>query len=108
MVNALFPGPHVVNTGIFNSERNRPDELPGNPDKPDSGIHSVDDMKKIMQEYGMTLQTTEPAEVAEFALEGIRNDEFWITRMTEKSAEALQQRIDGVLKRENPTPPNVL
>ena len=107
-INALFPGPHVVNTGIFNSERNRPEDLPGNPDKPDSGIHSVDDMKEIMAQFDMELQTTEPEEVAEFALQGIRDDKFWITPMSEKSRAALRARIDGILNGENPTPPDVL
>jgi NAD(P)-dependent dehydrogenase (short-subunit alcohol dehydrogenase family) len=107
-VNALFPGPNVVNTGIFNSERNRPDALPSDPNKPDSGIHSVDDMKTIMAQYDMTLQTTEPEEVAEFALNGIREEKFWITPMSEKAQKALKNRVDGILNKENPTPPNIL
>lgn len=108
MVNALFPGPHVVNTGIFNSERNRPEDLPMQTEKPDSGIHSVDDMREIMKEYGMQLQTTEPSEVAEFALEGIRENQFWITRMTEKSKLAIQERMENIFTLQNPTAPNVL
>ncbi|MBD2858771.1 SDR family NAD(P)-dependent oxidoreductase [Spongiibacter sp. KMU-158] len=107
-VNALFPGPHVVNTGIFNSERNRPEALPGNPDKPDSGIHSVDDMKAIMAEYNMELQTTEPEEVAATAIQGIRDEKFWITAMTDKSRAAMQERIDNILNGKTPTAPDVL
>jgi len=56
----------------------------------------------------MELQTTEPEEVAEFALQGIRDDKFWITPMSEKSRAALRARIDGILNGENPTPPDVL
>lgn len=107
-VNALFPGPHVVNTGIFNSERNRPDDLAGNPDKPDSGISSVEDMKAMMAQFDMTLEITEPKEVAEFALQGIRDETFWITPMTDKSKDAVRARMEGILTRTNPTPPNVL
>ncbi len=107
-VNALFPGPHVVNTGIFNSERNRPDELAGNPDKPDSGISSVEDMKAMMAEFDMTLETTEPEEVAAFALQGIRDETFWITPMSDKGKVALRARMEGILSRTNPTPPDVL
>lgn len=107
-VNALFPGPHVVNTGIFNSERNRPEELPGNPDKPDSGIHSVDDMKAIMAQYDMDLQTTEPEEVAETAIQGLRDEKFWITAMTDKSRAAIQERIESILSGTTPTAPDVL
>ena len=107
-VSALFPGPHVVNTGIFNSERNRPSDLPINPDKPDSGIHSVEDMQAIMQQYGMTLTTTEPTEVAVFAVEGVKEDKFWITKMSEKSQVALRLRTEGILSQTTPTPPDVL
>ncbi len=107
-INALFPGPNVVNTGIFNSERNRPEDLPGNPDKPDSGIHSVDDMKRIMAQYDMELKTTEPEEVAEFALQGIRDEKFWITPMSEKSRAAFKARVEGILNGITPSAPNVL
>ena len=47
-------------TGIFNSDRVRPEDLPKNPDKPDSGINSVEDMQKMMEEYGMKLENYSP------------------------------------------------
>ena len=40
-INALFPGPHPVRTGIFNSGRNRPADLPDDPSKPDPGFQSI-------------------------------------------------------------------
>ena len=107
-VNALFPGPYVVNTGIFNSERNRPQDLPVDPNKPDSGIHSVDDMKAIMAQYDMELKTTEPEEVAAFALNGLRAEKFWISPMSEKSRAAFVARTQSILEGTTPTPPNVL
>lgn len=107
-INALFPGPHVVNTGIFNSERNRPTELPGDPNKPDSGIHSVDDMKEMMAQFDMELPTTEPEEVAEFAIQGIKDEKFWIMKNTDKSRQAMQDRFDGIMNGTNPTPPDSL
>lgn len=105
---ALFPGPHVVNTGIFNSERNRPEDLPPRGDRPASGIQSVEDMKAIMREYNMELQTTEPEEVAEFALEDLRQGKFWLLRMSDKSRAAFEQRCQGILNATNPTAPDVL
>ena len=107
-VNALFPGPNVVNTGIFNSERNRQQDLPVGRYKPDSGIHSVDDMKAIMAQYDMELKTTEPEEVAAFALNGIRAEKFWISPMSEKSRAAFVARTQSILEGTTPTPPNVL
>ena len=55
-VSALFPGPHVVDTGIFNSGRNRPEELAGRSDQPDSGISSLEDMENMMKSFGMELR----------------------------------------------------
>ena len=97
-----------MNTGIFNSERNRPQDLPVDPNKPDSGIHSVDDMKAIMAQYDMELKTTEPEEVAAFALNGIRAEKFWISPMSEKSRAAFVARTQSILEGTTPTPPNVL
>lgn len=107
-VSALFPGPHVVNSGIFNSERNRPEDLPMQSDKPASGISSVDDMKEMMAQYGRELQTTEPWEVAEFALKELREDKFWLNPTSDKSKEAFRQRVASILDRTDPTPPDVL
>lgn len=107
-IHALFPGPHVVETGLFNSERNRPADVAADPDQPDSGIHSVDDMRKMMAEYGMKLETTTPQQVAAMALEGVREGRFWILQQTERSRDALRQRLQWIEERKNPTPPNVL
>ena len=107
-VHGLFPGPHVVNTGIFNSERNRPEDLPLDPNKPDSGISSVEDMQRMMEEYGMKLETTEPEEVAEYAIADIKADKFWLTRWSEKSQNAFRERTENILNGVTPTPPNVL
>ncbi|ROR99060.1 NADP-dependent 3-hydroxy acid dehydrogenase YdfG [Sinobacterium caligoides] len=107
-VNALFPGPHVVDTGLFDSDRVRPEELPIDPNKVDSGIHSVDDMKNMMREYGMELETTHPDHVADNALKGLREEQFWIMELSEKSAKAVQDRAEMILKGINPTLPNIL
>jgi len=106
-VNALFPGPNVVDTGIFNSDRVRPEDLPKNPDKPDSGISSVDDMKEMMEQFGMTLETTHPDEVAEYALEGIKENKFFIARTKESSLEQMKERFDSILNQTNPPMPGL-
>ena len=40
VVSALFPGPHVVDTGLFNSGRVRPDELKKDVEGKESGSNS--------------------------------------------------------------------
>lgn len=106
-INALYPGPHVVDTGIFNSERVRPADLPGSGEKA-SGISSVEDMKKMMEQFGMKLETTSPQDVAAYAVAALKEDKFWIRPSTEKSDNALRARVDGIISQTNPAPPNVL
>ena len=104
VVSALFPGPHVVDTGLFNSGRVRPEELqkdvPGN----ESGINSVDDMKKMMAEFGMELQVTHPDEVAEMAVKGLQQDAFWLLQTTPETDEKIRARAQMILNRETPIP----
>lgn len=101
-VSALFPGPHVVDTGIFNSDRVRPKDLERVSNVPDSGIHSVEDMKRIMAQFDMELQTTHPDEVAEMAVKGIEADKFWIKIMTEESEAKIRDRCDMILSDTDP------
>ena len=101
-VSALFPGPHVVDTGLFNSGRVRPAELQKEVAGNESGISSVDDMKKMAAEWGIELQTTHPDEVADMAVVGLRKDAFWLLEMTEETAAKIQDRADMILSRRTP------
>ncbi|MAT92649.1 MAG: alcohol dehydrogenase [Halioglobus sp.] len=107
-VSALFPGPHVVDTGLFNSGRVRPEALKkdgveGN----ESGINSVDDMKKMCEQFGIELQTTHPDEVAEMALKGLEQDAFWLLETTEDTDAKIRARADMILNRTTPVPASV-
>ncbi len=107
-VSALFPGPHVVDTGLFNSWRVRPDELKkegveGN----ESGINSMEDMKKMCEEFGIELKTTHPDEVAEMAVKGLEKDAFWLLETTPETDAKIQARATMILNRETPVPATV-
>lgn len=103
-VSALFPGPHVVDTGLFNSGRVRPQDLKKDVEGNESGISCVDDMKKMCAEFGIELQTTHPDEVAEMAVEGLQNDAFWLLATTPDTEEKIRARADMILNRETPVP----
>ena len=105
-VNALFPGPYVVDTGLFNSDRVRPAELDKG-DANDSGIKSVDDMREMMEQFGMELKTTHPDEVAQTALQGLRNEQFWISPMNEDTEAKIKLRMDSIFNRTNPVAPSL-
>lgn len=103
-VSALFPGPHVVDTGLFNSDRVRPEELQKEGGAPDSGITSVDDMKRMAAEFGIEMQTTHPDEVAAMAVRGIEQDAFWLLETTPETDEKIRARAEMILNRTTPVP----
>ncbi|MCB1704232.1 MAG: SDR family NAD(P)-dependent oxidoreductase [Halioglobus sp.] len=103
-VSALFPGPHVVDTGLFNSGRVRPQELKKDVEGNESGISSVEDMKKMCEQFGIELQTTHPDEVAEMAVEGLQKDAFWLLATTPETDAKIRARADMILNRETPVP----
>ena len=101
-VNALMPGPHSVDTGIFNSARNRPEDLPKNPNKPDFGMKTADDMVEMMGQAGIKVEITQPEEVAETALQGIRNNDFWIMPLPPAIEEAMKKYHQTIYDRTAP------
>ncbi len=103
-VSALFPGPHVVDTGLFNSGRVRPQELKKDVEGNASGINSVEDMKKMCEQFGIELKTTHPDEVAEMAVEGLQRDAFWLLATTPETEAKIRARADMILTRTTPVP----
>ncbi len=102
-VHALFPGPHVVDTGLFNSSRVRPEEFKkAGGDANETGITSVDDMLKMAKEFGINLEVTHPDEVAEMAVKGIEDNQFWILATTPDTDSKLQDRLNMINNRTNP------
>ncbi len=101
-VHALFPGPYIVDTGLFNSDRVRPEELKKEGATRDSGISSVEDMRRMMAEFGMELRTTHPDEVADMALAGLEKDKFWLLELTEETEQKMRDRLAMILERRDP------
>ena len=96
----LFPGPHLVNTNILNSDRVRPDAFRVEGQVPATYV----DMKALAESAGIAFKLTQPEEVAEMAIEGIRNDRFWILSKEGNSDARLQARTESILARANPEP----
>ncbi|MFW2386867.1 MAG: SDR family NAD(P)-dependent oxidoreductase [Polyangiales bacterium] len=96
----LFPGPHLVNTNILNSDRVRPEEFRIEGHAPATYV----DMKALAESAGVEFKLTEPEEVADMALDGVREGRFWILSTEGKSDERLRTRTASILARENPEP----
>ena len=98
-IHALFPGPHIVETGIFDSDRVRPEEFAKPEGAPDTGIRSVEDLRKLMEFMGAKLITTHPDEVAQTAIQGLRDNQFWIAPLNPDTREKIRARFDSILNR---------
>lgn len=97
----LFPGPHLVNTNILSSMRNRPDHL-----RDDDEPVAYTTMADLAQASGLrNMPLTEPEEVAETCLAGIRAGKFWILPASEANDAQFRRRTEGILARATPRLP---
>ncbi|NND67551.1 MAG: SDR family NAD(P)-dependent oxidoreductase [Halioglobus sp.] len=94
----LFPGPHIVNTNILSSMRNRPDHL-----RDDDEPVAYTTMADLAKATGMeNMPLTEPEEVAQTCFEGLQSGSFWILPESRANDAQFQARVDSILARSNP------
>lgn len=96
----LFPGPHLVNTNLLDSNRNRPAEL-----RDDDDMADHKNFKELSEATGIEFTLTEPEEVAEFCFECLQKNQFWMMPESEKQDERIRQRAESMLSRTNPVEP---
>ncbi|MGH9212811.1 MAG: SDR family NAD(P)-dependent oxidoreductase [Acidimicrobiales bacterium] len=95
----LFPGPHMLRTGLFSSWRNRPAGLAS----ATARQGSVEAFEKRMAEAGVEITYTAVEEVADLVVEAIRSDTFWILPPGGRSDQQIEARAESMLARTNPT-----
>ncbi len=97
----LFPGPHMLRTGLFASWRNRPKDLEKQRPRR-TPYPTVEDVEAQMRAAGIEPQYTEPEEVADQVLEALRTGAFWILPESETTDEQIRQRAGSMLARSEP------
>lgn len=95
----LFPGPNTVNTAIMASNLVRPADYAGDT-PPDAVAYRT--MQDLVKTTGLNIALTEPEEVADFAVEGLRAGRFWLLPESEKGDEMLRLRTENILRRADP------
>lgn len=95
----LFPGPHTVNTSIMASRLVRPDDYAS--DGPEEPV-AYRTMQDLVKTTGLKLQLTEPEEVAEFAVAGVKAGRFWLLPESADGDALVRKRTENILSRENP------
>jgi NAD(P)-dependent dehydrogenase (short-subunit alcohol dehydrogenase family) len=97
----LFPGPHMLRTGLFESWRSRPERFAKTRPR-QTPYTTVEALEAQMEAAGISIAYTEPEDVAEAALDGIRNDRFWIHPANTRTDEVLRARTQSILDRSQP------
>ena len=96
----LYPGPHMVNTQILSSQRNRQDKFKDTQAVED--YMSMEDLKRAALGANVEFKLTEPDEVAEACFEGISNGQFWIRPYVEDHQKMIAARTESLLANRNP------
>ncbi|MFD5699041.1 SDR family NAD(P)-dependent oxidoreductase [Streptomyces lasiicapitis] len=98
----LFPGPHMLRTGLWESHRNRPERYAKSRPRR-APYRSLGQWETAMREAGQEVAFTPVEEVAEHVLDGIRADRFWMLPDSEHSDRQIRARSRSMLERANPS-----
>ncbi|MEN9290083.1 MAG: hypothetical protein RL317_1706 [Pseudomonadota bacterium] len=94
----LFPGPNTVNTSIMASNLVRPDEYA----EGTSREVAYRTMQELVEKTGLKISLTEPEEVADFAVDGVKAGRFWLLPESETGDAMLRDRMTNILARFDP------
>ncbi|MEU9991721.1 SDR family NAD(P)-dependent oxidoreductase [Streptomyces sp. NPDC048045] len=98
----LFPGPHMLRTGLWESQRNRPERYAKERPRR-TPYRSLDQWEAAMRASGKEVRFTPVEEVAALVVDGIRADRFWLLPASEHSDAQIRARARSMLDRANPS-----
>ncbi|MEU8032355.1 SDR family NAD(P)-dependent oxidoreductase [Streptomyces sp. NPDC049099] len=98
----LFPGPHMLRTGLWESHRNRPARYAKQRPRR-TPYRSLDQWEEAMRAAGQEVRFTPVEEVADLVVTGIRADRFWLLPASEHSDAQIRARARSMLDRANPS-----
>jgi len=96
----LYPGPNVVATNIFTASRNRSTEYAREVPQ----VMPPITLENLREMFGGRLEVTQPAEVADYLVEGIRRDAFFLLPPSPRLDQGVRARMEAVLSRSDPQP----
>ncbi|MER6125693.1 SDR family NAD(P)-dependent oxidoreductase [Streptomyces sp. NPDC001795] len=98
----LFPGPHMLRTGLWESHRNRPARYAKQKPRR-TPYRSLAQWEAAMKDAGHQVRFTPVEEVADLVVDGIRADRFWLLPQSEHSDAQITARARSMLDRANPS-----
>lgn len=97
----LFPGPHMLRTGLWESHRNRPERYAKERPRR-TPYRSLDQWEAAMRAAGREIEFTPVEDVAETVVAGVRADRFWLLPPSEHSDRQIRARSQSMLDRAEP------
>ena len=98
----LFPGPHMLRTGLFESWRSRTDEFAKQRPRV-IPYTTVEQVEAQMTAAGIPIAYTPVEDVAERVVVALRDKQFWIHADSERIDLQINARAASMLARANPT-----
>jgi NAD(P)-dependent dehydrogenase (short-subunit alcohol dehydrogenase family) len=98
----LFPGPHMLRTGLFESWRNRPAER-ANATPRTTPPTTIESFEKRMADAGVELTYTPVEEVADQVATAVVDGTFWILPPSASTDARISARATSMIERSNPT-----
>ncbi|WP_129309857.1 SDR family NAD(P)-dependent oxidoreductase [Streptomyces sp. L2] len=98
----LFPGPHMLRTGLWESHRNRPARYAKQRPRR-TPYRSLGQWEAAMREAGQEVRFTPVEDVADLVVSGVRADRFWLLPESEHSDAQIRARARSMLDRANPS-----
>ncbi|WNO75365.1 MULTISPECIES: SDR family NAD(P)-dependent oxidoreductase [unclassified Streptomyces] len=98
----LFPGPHMLRTGLWESHRNRPARYAKERPRR-TPYRTLGQWEAAMKEAGQDVAFTPVEDVAAFVVEGIRAGRFWMLPPGEHSDRQIRARSASMLDRTDPS-----
>ncbi|MFE6129003.1 SDR family NAD(P)-dependent oxidoreductase [Streptomyces sp. NPDC056437] len=98
----LFPGPHMLRTGLWESHRNRPSRYAKERPRR-TPYRTLGQWEAAMKEAGQDVAFTPVEDVAAFVVEGIRAGRFWMLPPGEHSDRQIRARSASMLDRTDPS-----
>lgn len=98
----LFPGPHMLRTGLFESWRTRPDVFAKERAR-QTPYTTVEALEEQMRAAGIEPQYTPVEHVAAQVVDAVREGRFWIQPASDRTDTQIRARAESMLTRTNPT-----
>ena len=101
----LFPSgrkPGILDTGIWNSGRNRPAEFAKDVPAPEPAVSPMQEYIKKMEEAGVEVTFAPLEEIADQLVQGILADQFWIHPPSDDHDASIRERAESMVARARP------